>query len=232
MKKRMILTMAAVTCCLMAGSLTAHAVFKYSAHTGGISIQMASFSADYKVDFVKASGTSDMEEAVTLKENDWYEFPAYGTASFTVIPTGTASEGYVIVTIKTDGTEEAYCTGQLIKGENTFSITGKEGIKVKLEAKWGIYNAETEANAEIKPIEEGVIELVTEEELNNPTVLPSPSPEATVEPSARPTQEPTEQPTATPSPSPTAEPNPTPTVSPELSTELSPEPNTETSIEP
>ena len=172
MKKRMILTMAAVTCCLMAGSLTAHAVFKYSAQTRGISIQMASFSADYKVDFVKASGTSDMEEDVTLKENDWYEFPAYGTASFTVIPTGTASEGYVIVTIKTDGTEEAYCTGQLIKGENTFSITGKEGIKVKLEAKWGIYNAETEANAEIKPIEEGVIELVTEEELNNPTVLP------------------------------------------------------------
>ena len=265
--------MAAVICCLVAGSLTANAVFRYSAQTGEISIRMASFSADYKVDFVKAEGAADtpslmaldldstsdaasqskeagtseadedQEESVSLKEDEWYEFPAHGTASFTVIPIGTATEGYVIVTIITSEKEEMYCTGHFTE-ENTFSITGKEGTKVKLKAVWGIYNAEKDVNKEIITIKDGAIALITAEQLIELTATPTPEPTATVEAIASPspiaTAEPTIIPTVSPSASPSSSvipsltPVPTATVEPTSSPEATstPSPSPEQMVEP
>ena len=237
MKKRMILTMAAAICCLVAGSLTAHAVFRYSAQTGGISIQMASFSVETQVQFVEAvtastpsvaalaldvvsEGDGGLEELDVLDENGSYKFPGHGTATFTLTPTGSAGEGYVVVTIEGKG---AYYTGQILKGNSyTFSITAEEGTMVKIEAVWGKYSADSTdgtANAEMQMIEqETVIELITAEELNELTATPTVAPEATVEPTASPSPEATAEPTATPEISlePTASPSPevTLTVSP------------------
>lgn len=257
--------MAAVICCLATVSLTAHAVFTYSAQTGEISIQMASFSVETQVQFAEAVTASTpsvatfaldvaseengtLEEKNILEEDGSYKFPGHGTATFTLIPIGTAGEGYVVVTIEGKGT---YYAGQISKDNNyIFSITAEEGTVVNIEGVWGKYSADSTnstdstANAEMQLIENAVIELITAEELSEltatptpvPTVAPtiSPSPEAIVTPtvspevtaSPTPSEEPTVSPEITASPTPSAE----PTVSPDIT--ASPAPSEEPTASP